>query len=319
MRIVFMGTPEFALPSLRIILDNNYPVVSVVTVPDRPQGRGQKLIASPVKKVALEHNLPLLQPESLKDRQFVAQLQKLQPDLFVVVAFRILPNEVFTIPQHGSFNLHASLLPKYRGAAPIHWAIINGEKETGVTTFYLQEKTDTGNIILQARVPIEPDETFGELHDKLADVGAEVALHTVRLIEMGKAIPHPQNSADATLAPKIFKDHCKIDWTKPAHQIHNLVRGLSPTPCAFTMHGNRLIKIHRTSIFQSELHTAGEGNTPGMICESDKNLVVSAGPDKVGAGAGNLAILELQQEGKRKMTAEEFLRGHKLKKGDRFT
>lgn len=307
MRIVFMGTPEFAVPSLRILLDNNYPVVAVVTVPDKPQGRGQKLIPSPVKHFALQHNLPILQPQSLKDTQFISQLRMLAPNLFVVVAFRILPKEVFSIPTHGTFNLHASLLPKYRGAAPIQWAIINGEKETGVTTFFLQETVDTGNIILQARVPIGPDETFGELHDKLADVGAEIVLHTVRLIEMGKATLHPQNEAEATPAPKIFKPHCRIDWTKTAQQIHNLVRGLSPSPCAYTIVEKKTLKIYRTKTDDTT-----SGDPPGTVCETNGTIVVAT-------GSGSIHILELQLEGRRRMSAEEFLHGYRLKKGTRFS
>jgi methionyl-tRNA formyltransferase len=306
MRIVFMGTPEFAIPSLNILLDNQYPVVSVVTVPDKPQGRGQKFIPSPVKKFSLQHHLPVLQPESLNDRQFIAQLQALQPDLFIVVAFRILPNDVFTIPKLGAFNLHASLLPKYRGAAPIQWAIINGEQETGVTTFFLEKTVDTGNIILQARVPIGPDETYGELYRKLADVGAEIVLHTVRLIEAGKTHRILQKHNEATPAPKIHKEHCRIDWTKPAQHIHNLVRGLSPSPGAFTTHGEKTIKMLRTKIVKTQ-----SDNMPGQICETEKKLVVCAGRDGV-------EILEIQLEGKRKMTAEEFLRGYQLTRDDRL-
>src|SRR5260221_598576 len=198
MRIVFMGTPDFALPSLRILLENRYPIVGVVTVPDKPAGRGQQVATSPVKEFARQSGLNLLQPDSLKEPDFVSALQLLEPDLFVVVAFRILPAQVFTIPKTGAFNLHASLLPKYRGAAPINWAIIKGERETGVTTFFLEAKVDTGKIILQARVPIGENETAGELHDKLSDVGAELVLHTVRLIELGKAARTPQENSIAS-------------------------------------------------------------------------------------------------------------------------
>jgi methionyl-tRNA formyltransferase len=307
MRIVFMGTPTFAVPSLKILLDNNQSVVAVVTVPDKPQGRGQKIIPSPIKSFALQHNLTILQPESLNDHRFISQIEGFEPDLLVVVAFRILPKEVFTIPKHGAINLHASLLPKYRGAAPIQWAIINGEKETGVTTFFLQETVDTGNIILQARVPIGPDETYGELHDRLADVGAEIVLHTVRLIELGKATPHPQSEAEATPAPKISKEQCRIDWKKSAQQIHNLVRGLSPSPCAFTMHGDKSLKVYRTKIVE---HTSLE--SAGTVCEANKRLVVAT-------GSGCLELVDVQIEGKRRMTAEEFLRGYRLRKGDRLT
>lgn len=307
MRIVFMGTPKFAVPSLKILLDNNHPVVAVVTVPDKPQGRGQKIIPSPIKTFALQHNLTIFQPESLKDHRFISQLGALQPDLLVVVAFRILPKEVFTVPKHGAFNLHASLLPKYRGAAPIQWAIINGEKETGVTTFYLKETVDTGNIILQARVPIGPDETFGELHDKLADIGAEIVLHSVRLIEMGKATPRPQNEAEASSAPKILKEQCRIDWTKPAHDIHNLVRGLSPSPGAYATLGKKTLKIYRTIV-----HNATSPDPPGTVWHTDGKFIVSTGD-------GSIQILELQPEGKRRMSAAEFLRGNRLEKGTRLS
>ncbi len=307
MRIVFMGTPEFAIPSLRILLDNKYAIASVVTVPDKPRGRGQQLIPSPVKKFALQHKLSVSQPGSLRDPLFIDQLSNLEADLFVVVAFRILPKEVFSLPGLGAFNLHASLLPKYRGAAPINWAIINGEKETGVTTFLLEEKVDTGNMILQARVPIGPDETYGELHDRLAEVGAEIVLHTVRLIEAGKAIPRPQNNAQASAAPKIARDHCRIDWATSAQQVHNLVRGLSPSPAAFTMHGKKLIKLYRAGIASPTMQSA-----PGTVLEISKRLLVAT-------GEGALEILELQQEGKRKMTAAEFLRGYRVERGDAFS
>lgn len=306
MRIVFMGTPEFAIPSLKILLDNHYPVVSVATAPDKPRGRGKQLSPPPIKVFAQHNNLPVLQPERLSDNGFIRQLKSLQPELFVVVAFRILPREVFAIPARGAFNLHASLLPKYRGAAPIHWAIINGEKETGVTTFFLEEKVDTGNIILQARVPIGPDETYGELHDRLAEVGAEIVLHTVRLVELAKAEPRPQKNTEATIAPKITKEHCRIDWTGKAEEVHNRIRGLSPSPCACTMQADRMIKVYRTRIIDTEAR-----NKPGTICETNHRLTVAA-------GTGTLEILELQQEGKRKMRADEFLRGYRLSKGDTF-
>jgi methionyl-tRNA formyltransferase len=306
MKIVFMGTPEFAIPSLKILIENQYKIAAVVTTPDKPQGRGQKVSYSPVKSIALEHNLSVIQPESLKDENFIGWLKSLNPDLIIVVAFRILPREVFTIPKLGSFNLHASLLPKYRGAAPINWAIINGEKETGVTTFFLQEKVDTGNVLLQARLPIKEDETAGELHDRLAEVGAEIVLHTVRLIEMGKAIPKPQDDSIATPAPKIFKDDCKIDWNQSALQVHNFVRGLSPVPCAFTDHNGKLIKIYRTKIVDQVIKAQA-----GTIVDVTKQLLVATGDEVV-------EILDLQQEGKRRLSVEEFLRGCHINKGDKF-
>jgi methionyl-tRNA formyltransferase len=300
MRIVFMGTPEFAIPSLKILLENKYDIVSVVTTPDKPSGRGQRLSTSPVKDFAVRRSLPLVQPEKLRDPGFVESLKQCSPDLFVVVAFRILPPEVFSIPVQGAFNLHASLLPKYRGAAPINWAIINGEKETGVTTFFLKESVDTGNIILQARVPITPDDTAGKIHDMLAEVGAEIVLHTVKLIETGKAVPKAQENSLATPAPKIFKDDCRIDWKKPAHQVHNFIRGLSPRPGAFTMMNDAQFKLYR-SAYLPDVQNA----VPGKIIIHEGKMIVAA-------GEGAIEILELQQEGKKILSAEEFLRGYRF-------
>lgn len=306
MRIVFMGTPEFALPSLSLLLDQFYTIPAVVTVPDKAQGRGQKTAFSPVKSFALDHGLEVLQPGSLKDSAFLARLAALNPDLIVVVAFRVLPKEVFSMPRLGTFNLHASLLPKYRGAAPINWAIINGEKETGVTTFFLQEAVDTGSVILQARVKIGPDETAGELHDKLAEVGAEIVLQTVRLVEAGKVRLHDQDDKEATRAPKIFKEDCRVDWKKSAVAIHNFVRGLSPVPGAWAMHNGRVIKLYRTRIAEGKGGRGGEGS------------VLSADGDELtlSTGDGAVSIVELQQEGRKKMGAAEFLRGYDLKVGD---
>lgn len=306
MRIVFMGTPEFAIPSLKILIDNNYEISAVVTAPDKPQGRGQKLDLSPVKKFAIERGLPVLQPDKLKDFSFVSTLKNIAPELIVVVAFRILPPEVFKLPQFGSFNLHASLLPKYRGAAPINWAIINGEKETGVTTFFLEESVDTGNIILQARVPIGEDETAGELHDKLAEIGAEIVLHTVRLIEMGKVQPRTQDNSMASAAPKIYKEDCRINWDKPALEVHNFIRGLSPVPGAFTYFEDKMLKIYRTRLI-TENTTAPYGT----IIDVKEKFLVAANP-------GQIEILELQLEGKRRLSSEEFLRGFKIQPGDKF-
>ncbi len=309
MRLLFMGTPEFSLPSLGILLEHRYAVVGVVTTPDKPRGRGQKMAGSPVKEYALQHHLPLFQPENLSDPAFLAGVSQARPDLIVVVAFRILPKELYTIPRLGSFNLHASLLPKYRGAAPINWAIIRGEKETGVTTFFLKEKVDTGSLLLQARVAIGPEETAGELHDKLAEVGAEMVLQTVRLIELGKARPRPQDDAQATTAPRIFKEDCRIDWSVSAQEVHNVVRGLSPHPCSWTTHHDKVLRIYRTSLLKG----AG-GNTgsppPGTISTVEEEGVV------VATGEGLLSILDIQLEGKKRMGIAEFLRGYSLQVGD---
>jgi methionyl-tRNA formyltransferase len=309
MRIVYMGTPQFALPGLRILLEHKYDVVSVVTAPDKPRGRGQKITHTPVKELALQHHLPVLQPENLRDPGFVDALEELHPDLIVVVAFRILPKEVYTLARLGAFNLHASLLPKYCGAAPINRAIMNGETETGVTTFFLQDKVDTGSVILQARVKIGPDETAGELHDTLSEVGAEIVLQTVRLIELGKARPRLQEDTQATPAPKIFKDDCRIDWKNSNRMVHNFVRGLSPHPCAWTTHAGRTLRIYRTSVPET---VAAQSYDPGTFVEVGKKSLL------VATGQGSLSILELQQEGRKRMGVEEFLRGYGLTPRDRF-
>jgi len=314
MKIVFMGTPEFAIPSLEILLKNNYEIPAVVTAPDEPKGRGYKLAPPPVKIFALQNKLNVLQPENLKDENFIQTLKSISPDLIIVVAFRILPKEVFNIPPLGSVNLHASLLPKYRGAAPINWAIIDGETETGVTTFFINERVDTGNIILQKKIKIDPDETAGELHDKLAILGAEALLETVKLIESGNVKTIPQDDSQATPAPKIRKEMCQINWlAKTSIQIHNFVRGLSPQPGAFTFLNGKLVKIYRTKIsdnfksFESE-----KALKPGqLIAEKDKLYAICADLRPV-------QIIELQIEGKKKLNADEFLRGYRIKPGDHF-
>ena len=301
-----MGTPAFAVPSLKILIDNGYPIPAVVTAPDKPRGRGQELSPTPIKQVAFQHNLSVLQPASLKDPVLARHLHNLNPDLIVVVAFRILPREVFTIPRLGSFNLHASLLPKYRGAAPINWAIINGENETGVTTFMLQEKVDTGTVLLQARTPIADDDNAGSVHDKLAEVGAEIVLHTVRMIEQGKTNPWPQDESLASPAPKIFKEDCRIRWNQPARQVHNFIRGLSPYPAAFTTHKGKVMKI-----FKSHLSNVASNVQPGTVEATPTSL-------RVATADMQLELVELQQEGRRRMGVEEFLRGYKITNGERL-
>ena len=234
MKIVFMGTPDFSIPSLKILIENNHQILAVVTTPDKERGRGQRVTYTAVKQFALEQNIPVYQPEKLKGNiEFVEQMKALTPDLFVVVAFRILPKEVFEIPKFGSFNLHGSYLPKYRGAAPIQWALINGDKETGLTTFKLAEKVDTGNIYLQEKVEINPDDNFETLHDRMSLLGADLVLKTVELIENGNYELKQQNDLLASPAPKITKEICLIDFNKSAEEIHNLVRGLSPHPAAY--------------------------------------------------------------------------------------
>jgi methionyl-tRNA formyltransferase len=306
MQILFMGTPEFAVPSLRILLDHSYEISGVVTAPDRPRGRGQQVSCTPIKEFALYNRLQILQPENLKDSKFVSDVQQLAPDLIIIVAFRVLPREVYTIPKFGSFNLHASLLPRYRGAAPINWAIINGEKESGVTTFFLQDKVDTGSVLLQARVRIGADETAGELHDTLSEVGAEIVLQTVRLIELGKAQPRMQNDSLACPAPKIFKNDCRIDWKKSSQQVHDFIRGLSPHPASWTTHKGKTIKMYRAKI------TEAQSNAAGIVLQRTNETLL------VGTGSGAVSILEIQQEGKRRLGVEEFLRGYAIEAGELF-
>ncbi|MGQ9644101.1 MAG: methionyl-tRNA formyltransferase [Ignavibacterium sp.] len=307
MKIIFMGTPQFAIPSLKAIYESKHQLLAVVTTPDRERGRGQKITFTAVKQFAIDNNIPVYQPEKLKGNQeFVEQMKSLQPDLFVVVAFRILPKEIFEIPRYGSFNLHASLLPKYRGAAPIQWALINGEAETGLTTFKLAEKVDTGNIYLQEKIPIYPEDDFGTLHDKLSELGADVVLRTIEMIESGNYQLLQQDDSLASFAPKITKEICRIDWNKSAKEIHNLVRGLSPHPAAFFVMNDKTYKVYKT-----RLKSYYSGNisflNPGEFLETKKQIYF-------GTSNGILEILEIQPEGRKRMTAEEFLRGYSLKK-----
>ena len=251
MKIIFMGTPYFSIPSLKSLLESKHEVVAVVTTPDKERGRGQKISFTPVKEFALKNNLPVLQPEKLKNNsQFVEELKKFDADLYVIVAFRILPVEVFSVPPKGSFNLHASLLPKYRGAAPIQWALINGETETGLTTFKLAEKVDTGNIYLKEKIEIKPDDNFESLHDRLSEIGSKVVLQTVEMIDSGNYKLKNQDDSLATPAPKITKEICKIDWNKPAREIHNLIRGLSPIPGAYFEFKDKIIKVYQSEVIE---------------------------------------------------------------------
>ncbi len=307
MRIIFMGTPEFAVPSLRILLEHSYDVAAVVTAPDKPRGRGQQVSETAVKTFARERGLPILQPDDLKGDEFRGQISALAPDLIVVVAFRILPREIYTVPRLGSFNLHASLLPKYRGAAPINWAIINGETETGVTTFFLQDKVDTGSMLLQRSIPIGPDDVAGDVHDRLAMLGADVVLETVRAIESGKAVPQAQDETLVSRAPKIFREDCRIDWTMTAKQVHDRVRGLSPSPCGWTMHGERVLKIYRANLLE------GIPTQPaGTITQVTPTAL------HVATGNGVVALVDVQQEGKRRLPIDEFLRGYRIAVGERL-
>ncbi len=301
MKIIFMGTPDFAVPSLNSLIESKHEVLAVVTAPDKERGRGRKVSYTAVKEFAIKYNLPVLQPQKLKNQDFIEGLQKYRADIFVVAAFRILPKEVFTIPTELSFNLHASLLPKYRGAAPIQWALINGEKETGVTTFALEEKVDTGNIILQEKIGIDAEDNFGSLHDKLSILGSEAVLRTVNLIEDGNFELKEQDNSLSSPAPKITKEITSIEWNKTAEEVHNLVRGLSPYPGAYFVLNNKIIKIYKSKIvhFPEKLLSAGE------VYHDGKDLIV-------GCSKGSLSLLELQQEGKNRLKVEEFLRGFRF-------
>lgn len=310
-KIVFMGTPGFAVSSLEKLYINGIRIEAVVTSTDKPAGRGQKIQFSEVKQFAIEKNLPLLQPEKLKDPQFLQQLSDLEADLFVVVAFRMLPEAVWKMPAKGTINLHASLLPQYRGAAPINWAVINGEKESGVTTFFISHEIDTGNIIAREKVSISENETAGELHDELAQVGAGLLLKTVCDIRDGKVKAIPQDEwlkeyTELKHAPKIFREDCRINWKGSAEEVHNHIRGLSPYPAAFTeiKISNQPIqlKIFRTSV------TNGSG-VAGVVETDNKTWL------KIYTGEGAVLAEEVQLAGKKRMSVEEFLRGTKIPGG----
>jgi methionyl-tRNA formyltransferase len=311
-RIVFMGTPEFAVASLNALLKAGYNIVGVITAPDKPAGRGMQLQQSAVKKFALQHNLNILQPEKLKNTDFLSELQSLKADLQIVVAFRMLPEIVWNMAPMGTINLHGSLLPQYRGAAPINWAIINGEKETGVTTFKLKHQIDTGDILLQERFPIEENETAGDVHDKMKEIGARLLVKTVKGLADGSLKETPQSAfivSDSGLnipgyiihhAPKIFTETCKIDFSKTVLEVHNLVRGLSPFPGAFTFLNNKMLKIFRTEKIISG-HT-GTIKLGGY--ETDGKTFL-----KFACSDGYILCKEMQLEGKKKMPVEEFLKG----------
>jgi methionyl-tRNA formyltransferase len=309
MRIVFMGTPHFAIPSLDRLLQSKHQIVGVATVPDKPQGRGLKLSESPVKKFAVEHDLRVLTPEDLKSSDFIAVLKELNPDSIAVVAFRILPEEVFTIPRLGTINLHASLLPKYRGAAPINWAIINGETKTGLTTFYIRKKVDTGDVIRQKEIEIRPEENFGELHDRMANMGADLLLETLNLLEKGEVEVSKQDDSLATRAPKITPEHCQIDWSREAVQVKNLIRGLSPSPGAFTSFRGKTLKILKSAVIGDASFSDGFGEV------ADSNLKENVW---IRTGRSYLSPLEVQLEGKKKVSIQEFIRGYRVKVGERF-
>lgn len=319
LRIVFMGTPEFAVASLDALVKAKCNIVSVITAPDKPAGRGMKMTESPVKKYAIRRHIKVLQPEKLKNLQFLEELRSLNADLQIVVAFRMLPESVWNMPPLGTINLHGSLLPQYRGAAPINWAVINGEKETGVTTFKLKHEIDTGDILMQESFPIDENETAGEVHDKMKEIGARVLVETVKGIADGTLQERPQSTvhsqqpenSDSRLltsdssqlkhAPKIFTETCNIDWRKSIDEIHNLIRGLSPFPCAFTELGDKTIKIFRSEK-ELSLPTSKTGRW-----ESDGKTYL-----KFAAKDGYILLKDVQLEGKKRMLIEDFLRGYRF-------
>ena len=309
LRIVFLGTPDFAVESLRRIVDGGYNVVGVVTMPDKPAGRGKHLQQSAVKQFAVSRGLKVMQPERLKDDAFVEELRSLQADLFIVIAFRMLPEVVWSMPRLGTFNLHASLLPRYRGAAPINRAVMNGDAETGVTTFFLKHEIDTGDIIAQERIAIGPDEDAGSVHDRLMELGATLTIDTIEHILAGDLKPIPQDELlkgeEPTPAPKIFKDTCRIDWNRPARDIHNHVRGLAPYPAAWstliagdTPQGS--LKVFATRVLDEKSTSA-----PGTLTVTDGRLIADTATERI-------ELLSVQAPGKKRMPTADFLRGCRL-------
>ena len=310
LRIVFFGTPDFAVESLRRLVEGGYDIAGVVTMPDKEAGRGHKLIQSPVKQYALEQGLKVMQPEKLKAPEFVEELRSLHADLQIVIAFRMLPEIVWNMPPLGTFNLHASLLPKYRGAAPINWAVINGEKETGVTTFFLKHEIDTGDVIMQRKVAIEDEDNVGTVHDKLMMLGAETVIETVEAIINGDVNAVSQadmcvDGIEATPAPKIYKETCKINWDKAPREVRNFVRGLSPYPAAWTEIEDASGIVHMAKIFEVAESDVSINGSPGKVHSDGNKLWVKCHD-------GAVEVISLQLAGKRRMPADAFLRGFKL-------
>lgn len=309
LKIVFLGTPDFAVESLRRIHDGGYNIVGVVTMPDKPAGRGHKLLQSPVKQYAVEQGLYLMQPPNLKADEFVNELKKLDADLFIVIAFRMLPEIVWSMPRLGTFNLHASLLPKYRGAAPINWAVINGDTETGVTTFFLKHEIDTGDIIRQERIEIRSEDNVGDIHDRLMMLGADLTIDTIEHIIAGDLTPIPQEDllqgAEPTPAPKIFKETCRINWARMAVDVHNLVRGLSPYPAAWTEIKDGADAPISAKIFETAVVEYKGEMTPGKITIDGSRLMI----DCIDA---RIEILSLQVAGKKRMSTADYLRGSRF-------
>lgn len=300
-----MGTPQFAVPSLRVLLNSGHDVIGVFTQPDKPSGRGQKINITPVKEEALKHNIPIFQPDTLRDLEVIKNIKKLNPDIIIVIAYgQILPKEILQIPDYGCVNVHASLLPKYRGAGPINWAIINGEKSTGITTIYMDTGLDTGDILLKKEIKIGEDETAGELHDRLMNIGAEVLNNTIDLIKAGKIQPVPQNHYEASYAPMLTKELGRIDWNKSAGNIKNLIRGTIPWPTAYTTYDGRIMKIWKSNVIHSN-----EKYNPGMILEIKRDCIFIATAENI------LSIEELQFSGKKRMSVTQYLIGNNIETG----
>lgn len=307
MRIVFMGTPEFAIPSLDMLVKEGYDVVAVVTQPDKPKGRGNKMCPPPVKEYAIEHGIEVLQPDKVKTEEFAEKIKEINPDLLVTAAYgKILPKSVLDIPKFGCINVHGSLLPKYRGAAPIQWSIINGEKVTGITTMYTDVGMDTGDMLVKAEIEITEDMTAGELHDKLSVLGADVLKETLLKLKAGTLERIPQSDSEATYAPMMTKEIGCIDWTKSSREIHNLVRGTNPWPGAYTSYDGKKMKVWMTSVISED-----ENNSKaGTILKVGKDGIV------VACGLGKLNIKEIQFDNSRRMTVEEYICGHKIGEGE---
>lgn len=301
MKIVFLGTPEFSVPALDALIKAGHQIVGVVTMPDKPAGRGMQMQQSAVKKYAIENNLRVLQPVKLKDPAFIEELKSLDADIQIVIAFRMLPEVVWQMPKYGTLNLHASLLPDYRGAAPINWAIINGETKTGVSTFFLKHEIDTGDVLLKKEVDITPTMNAGELHDLLMQIGAETVVKSLALIESGNTKGSPQGSGSIKTAPKIFKDNCLIHWDDKAESIYNLIRGLSPYPAAYTYFENKILKV-----FEAKVELNKHAEPIGKFISDNKTYL------KVSCQNGFIHLLSIQLEGKKRMQVEEFLRGYKI-------
>lgn len=307
LKIIFMGTPEFALPSLDMLVKEGHEILAVVCQPDKPKGRGNKLTPPPVKEYAVKKGIKVLQPEKVKTQAFIDEIRELKPDLLVTAAYgKILPKDVLDIPPYGCINVHGSLLPHYRGAAPYQWAIINGEKKTGITSMFTDVGMDTGDMLLKKEIEITEDMTAGELHDKLSVLGAEVLKETIEKLEKGTLERIPQSHEEATNAPMIQKETGRIDWTRTAEQIHNLVRGTNPWPGAYTFYKGGRMRIWKSCVIPGE----AAGRTPGTICSVTKDGIV------VAAGKGLLNIVEVQFDSCKRMCIEEYICGHKVDEGE---